>query len=101
MEHSASLGNQYAQYNTGLMYRDGDGLDINLEKSVYWLKQAADQAFPDAQIDLAIALYQGSGIEQNTQEALRLLQLAEEAGLEKAAKVREFIQAEISSQKDS
>lgn len=62
----AQAGNVNAQYNLGLMYYRGDGIDKNVEKSIEWFKKAAKQGDNEAfniMIEIVEAEY---GTEPNT-----------------------------------
>lgn len=51
-EALAKEGNASAQYNLGVMYYFGDGVEINKKMAYTLLLQAADQGHLDAQINL-------------------------------------------------
>ena len=40
---SAEQENAMAQYNLGVMYKNGQGVKQDYEKAVYWYKKAAEQ----------------------------------------------------------
>ncbi|MCX8627214.1 sel1 repeat family protein, partial [Gilliamella sp. B3976] len=50
-----------AQYNLGLMYDEGDGVDVNKEKAIYWYTKAAEQGGREAQNNLGALYQQGDG----------------------------------------
>ena len=50
-------GHRSAQYNLGLMYRDGHGVDVNYKKAIEWYEKAAEQGLAKAQHNLGI-MYQ-------------------------------------------
>ena len=54
---AAIQGNEAAQYNLDLGYRDGEGLPQDAQCSVYWLKRAAAQNDPDALRDLGVLAF--------------------------------------------
>lgn len=45
----AELDNSDAQFNMGLLYAKGIGVDRNFEKAIYWLEQASENGDDDAQ----------------------------------------------------
>jgi TPR repeat protein len=53
----ASTGNAEAQFNVGLMYKDGDGVPQDYAKTAEWYRKAAEQGYPNAQYNLGV-LYQ-------------------------------------------
>lgn len=53
-------GDAFAQYKSGLAYEHGLGLQKNEKQALNWYQQSANQHFPDAQMRLAYAYYDGS-----------------------------------------
>lgn len=52
MERAAKQGLPAAQFNLGIMYRKGDGVGVDLQKSLYWYHLSADQGYEQAILDL-------------------------------------------------
>lgn len=50
---SAEKGNPTSQYNIGLMYKDGVGTEVNIDKAKYWFKKAYENGDKDAKLRLA------------------------------------------------
>lgn len=48
LEMAAEQGESVAQYNLGLLYHGGRGVEKNDKKAAYWLDQAANQGDEDA-----------------------------------------------------
>ena len=48
----AEQGYAYAQYNLGVMYDNGTGVEQSDEKAVEWVLKAAEQVNADAQCNL-------------------------------------------------
>lgn len=48
MERSAKQGNMAAQNNLGFMYRNGQGVNTDNEKALYWYHQSANQGYEGA-----------------------------------------------------
>lgn len=69
-----------AQYNLGVCYEQGDGIEQDLEKAVFWYKKAAEQGFKKAQHNLGICVYNGYGTDADHREAARLFRLSAEQG---------------------
>ena len=46
---AAEQGNPISQYNLGIMYKDGRGVDKNKEKAIFWLEKAAKKGVIEAQ----------------------------------------------------
>ena len=48
MERSAKQGNMMAQYNLGVLYRTGRGVEVDMDTALYWYKLSAAQGYEDA-----------------------------------------------------
>ncbi|MEC7641700.1 MAG: SEL1-like repeat protein, partial [Nitrospinota bacterium] len=80
----AEQGVAEAQYNLGLMYGKGKGVQRDYSEAIKWWKLAADRGVGKAQTNLAWMHEKGKGILQDNQEAIRWYRLAAEQGLAKA-----------------
>ncbi|MNJ21778.1 putative beta-lactamase HcpD precursor [compost metagenome] len=67
--NKAEAGDATAQYNLGLKYRNGRGLEQNNELATMWYRKAADQGNPDAQTNLGWMYRNGLGVSQSDVEA--------------------------------
>jgi len=67
---SAEMGHDNAQYNLGLMYRAGKGVEKDLQKSAYWYKKAAEQGEAKARFELGRMYEYGQGVDKNIKKAL-------------------------------
>jgi len=76
----AELGDAEAQFNLGVLYDEGAGVERNLATAAEWYRKAADQGFMDAQTNLGIMYYHGLGLEQDLDEAARWFGMAAEQG---------------------
>ena len=56
VKKAAQLGNAAAEYNLGLRYREGDGVEISLEEAEHWLRKAQLHNDPQARRALALLL---------------------------------------------
>lgn len=94
----AELGDAEAQYNLGVMYDEGAGVDHDLARAAAWYRKAAEQGFLDAQTNLGLMYYHGQGVPRNYREALKWFRLAAEQGDQEAStfldKVRRRLPAE-------
>ncbi len=72
----AELGDVEAQFNLGVMYDQGAGVDQSLEKAADWYRKAAEQGFIDAQTNMGIMYFDGQGVPRDHNEASRWFQLA-------------------------
>ncbi len=76
----AEMGVDEGQYNLGVCYEQGDGVEQDFKKAVYWYKKAADAGHAKAQHNLALCIYNGYGVASDHAEAARLLRLSAEQG---------------------
>lgn len=84
LNKAAEQGESSAQALLGQCYRDGDGVDKNLDKAVKWYQESADQGNGLGLYGLAGCYDEGAGVGQDKVKALDLYQKAAEEGLEKA-----------------
>ena len=70
LEKQAQSGNVKIQLRLGAMYRDGQGVTRDSQKSFYWFLQAAKSGNVPAQIRVAKMLEQGVGTNEITQKLL-------------------------------
>lgn len=75
----AYKGDARAQYQLGMRYLNGDGVDPDPKIAVVWLRMAAVQNYRPAQLQLAECLELGIGVEVNQDHANYWRQKAEEA----------------------
>jgi TPR repeat protein len=69
----AKQGNADAQFNLGLLYKNGWGVPQDDKTAVKWWKLAAEQGDSGAQYNLGFMYYNGKGVPQNYRSArLRL-----------------------------
>jgi uncharacterized protein len=67
----AESGNARAQYNLGVMYKDGRGVPRDDVEAATWLRKAADQGFSRAQFAMGVMYQNGRGVPQDDAEAVR------------------------------
>src|SRR5690242_14799142 len=68
-KRSAELGYDKAQYQLGLLYVRGTGVEEDLLTAAMWFDKAAVQAHPDALYELGYMLQRGSGVPTNLLKA--------------------------------
>ena len=51
---AAKQGDAVAQYNLGVCYDDGEGVEQDKQKAVEWYTKAAEQGLAEAQCDLGL-----------------------------------------------
>ena len=67
---AAEQGLAEAQYNLGVMYQHGGGVDVNYKKAIEWFEKAAEQGVADAQYNLGVMYYDGLGVDVNYKKAI-------------------------------
>ncbi len=72
----AQTGNVLAQYNLGLMYYNGTGVEKDQSEAAQWYRRAADQGHANAQYYLGFCYANGLGVIKNDFEALRFYRLS-------------------------
>ncbi len=80
----AEMGHAKAQYNLGVMYRDGKGVTQDYVQAVQWFKKAVAHGFASAQYNLGVMYAKGRGVPQDYAEAARWYGKAAEQGHAKA-----------------
>ena len=71
LSYDASLGDNKAQYNLGVMYKKGLGVPINNNEAFSWFFLSANQGNILADYALGHSYLKGSGIKQNYKLALK------------------------------
>jgi len=69
-----------AQFNLGLMYANGDGVQQDDAKAVKWYRKSADKGVAAAQSNLGLMYKNGLGVKQDDVEAVRWYRQAAEQG---------------------
>ena len=72
----ANQGDAEAQYNLGVAYYNGEGVEQSHSKAVYWYQKSAEQGDAEAQYNLGVAYYNGEGVEQSHSKAVYWLRKA-------------------------
>jgi TPR repeat protein len=81
----AELGDVEAQYNLGVMFDEGAGVEQDLSAAATWFRKAAEQGFVDAQTNLGIMYYHGQGVRRDVAEAAHWFHMAASQGDEESA----------------
>lgn len=76
----AEQGDAEAQFQLGLCYAKGIGVEKNLEEMMKWYRKSAEQGYAKAQGVLGLCYEHGSGIEKDEREAIRWFRKAAEQG---------------------
>lgn len=59
---AAEDGLDVAQYNLGILYYTGRGVEPDHEQALHWLKQAAEQGHTTAQFNVGVMYFNGQGV---------------------------------------
>ena len=76
----AEQGNAVAQWNLGIMYALGQGVDKNEIEAAMWFRKSAEQRDPNGLVLLGITYENGHGVQQSAVEAVRWYREAAEMG---------------------
>ena len=80
----AAQGDVTAQFNLGVRYDDGRGVQQDHAEAVRWYRMAADQGEAAAQFNLGVSYSNGEGVLKDDAEAVRWFRLAAEQGFAEA-----------------
>lgn len=80
MYTDALRGEKKAQFEVGVMFERGIGVDLNQTQAAKWYEKAAIQGHKDAQYNIGIMYAGGRGVEQNNQFAMMWLASAAKQG---------------------
>ena len=73
-------GISVSQYNTGVNYSIGRGINKDVEKAVYWYQRANEQGHSKAPFNIAIFYVDGIHTDPDPELALEYFLVAEERG---------------------
>ncbi|MEX1198389.1 MAG: tetratricopeptide repeat protein [Pseudohongiellaceae bacterium] len=65
---AAGDGLDVAQYNLGILYYTGRGVEPDHEQALHWLKQAARQGHTAAQFNVGVMYFNGQGVTSTWQD---------------------------------
>lgn len=72
----ASSGDDYAEFELGMLYETGHGFSQSCAKAAEWVARAAEQGNPAAEYNLGLRYRDGDGVAANLSEAEKWLQKA-------------------------
>jgi TPR repeat protein len=81
----AEKGDAHAQYNLGLMYAKGEGVQQSHSEAARWYQKAAEQGVPAAQYNLGVMYGNGQGVPKDLEKAAEWYQKAAGSGVAGAA----------------
>lgn len=76
----ANEGDAKGQYNLGLCYASGRGVEQDYTQAIKWYWKAAEQGNPSAQFNLGFCYENGYGVKQDYLQAIQWYQKAAEQG---------------------
>lgn len=82
---AAEEGLHLAQYNLGVMYYTGQGVEQSYENAFHWLSQAADQGHLNSMFNLATMYYNGQGVNSALMQIWPLSLISRRQNLQDAA----------------
>ncbi|MBN2869981.1 MAG: sel1 repeat family protein [Campylobacterales bacterium] len=77
---SALRGDRVAEYQVGVMYERGIGVERDQAKAAEWYEKSAWQGYVNAQYNLALMYASGRGVDQNEERAMIWLAKAARQG---------------------
>ncbi|KTD67973.1 TPR repeat protein [Legionella steelei] len=80
LTQSAERGNRKSQYNLGMAYYEGYGLDNDKKKALFWLIKAAENGEEKAQYNVGIMYLRGEGTIKNKNKALYWIKKSADQG---------------------
>ncbi|MFY9142258.1 tetratricopeptide repeat protein [Sulfuricurvum sp.] len=99
---AALRGDKIAQFQTGVIYERGIGVEENQTQAAKWYEKSAIQGYMDAQYNIALMYATGRGVDQNDGFAMMWLSLAAKQGDKEARKLLlEFLDGKYDKVKTS
>jgi len=86
LRKKAEAGDAKSQYNLGVCYANGEGVEKDVTEAAKWFRKAADQGFAQAQFQLSAYYYTGTGVQKDIVEAVQWTRKAADQG---------FVQAQL------
>ncbi|WP_310439349.1 tetratricopeptide repeat protein [Sulfuricurvum sp.] len=77
---AALRGDKVAQFQTGVIYERGIGVEANQTQAAEWYLKSAQQGYIDAQFNVAIMFVRGRGMEHNVTQGMMWLASAAKQG---------------------
>ena len=77
---AAEQGNDKAQFNLGICYANGIGVERDFKQAAYWFRKAAEQGNDKAQVMLGASYAEGIGVEKDFKQAAYWYRRAAEQG---------------------
>ena len=84
---AARRGNQYAEFQLGMTYFTGQGVNRDPQQEIYWYEKAARQGVPTAQYNLGVIYNNGEEVPPDYVRAYAWMLLAQKGGLDASGDV--------------
>ena len=91
LQQAAQQDHTESQYNLGICYELGHGIEKDLQKAAEYYQKAAEKGYAPAQYNLGVCYYNGNGVEKNIENAKKWFELAAPQGHQKAIEALEII----------
>jgi TPR repeat protein len=95
----AEKGNPLAQFNLGVMYRQGQGVPQSDQEAVNWWTKASEQGHVEAQDNLGLRYARGQGVKQDLVQAYKWFTIAAAAGNETAMRNKKVVETHMAPEK--
>lgn len=95
----ALAGDAKAQFNLGVMYRQGQGVPQDDKEAVAWWSKASEQGHREAQDNLGLRYARGQGVAQDWVLADKWFTIAATSGNETAIKNKKVVEAHMPPEK--
>jgi TPR repeat protein len=95
----AEKGNAQAQFDLGVMYRQGQGVAQSDAEAVAWWTKAAEQGHVEAQDNLGLRYARGQGVAQDWVQADKWFTLAAAAGNQTAMGNKKVVELHMPPEK--
>ena len=95
----AEGGNALAQFNLGVMHRQGQGVAQDDKEAVAWWNKAAEQGHVEAQDNLGLRYARGQGVAQDWVQADKWFTIAASSGNETAMKNKKVVEIHMPPEK--
>ena len=90
--------NAYKQFELGVRYSRGQGVEQDYKKAIYWYKKAAEQGHPQSQHNLGVMYYNEDGFIQDYAKAHMWFNISAYSGNPDASETRDTVSKLMTSQ---
>ena len=97
----ANQGHPVAQFNLGVKYDFGQGVDKDPAQAIHWYRLAAAQGHGGAQFNLGGMYFEGLGVKRDLLRATMWFALSAEAGVKGAARNRAVLARALSPEQQA